>query len=76
VEVEVFEHRIGLVLKLFSNQPHIDILLVTEVDSVVSFIHLECAPFGCIGYLQYPIVTITMHIPGLCESSHYKIKLV
>ena len=57
VDVGVFEHRIGLVLILFSHQPGIEILLVTEVDSVISFIHLECAPFGCIGYLQYPIIT-------------------
>jgi hypothetical protein len=32
-------------------------LLVTEVDFVVSFIHLECAPFGYIGYVQVPIIT-------------------
>jgi hypothetical protein len=32
-------------------------LLVSEVDFVVSFVHLECAPFGCVGYLQTPITT-------------------
>jgi len=40
-----------------SYQSAVEILLVTEVDFVVSFIHLKCAPFGCIGYLQVPIIT-------------------
>ena len=38
-------------------QPGIKIMLVTKVDFVVSFVHLECAPFGFSGYLQYPIIT-------------------
>ena len=46
VGVGVLEHRIGPVLKLISFQPACKILLVSEEDSVVSFIHLECAPFG------------------------------
>jgi hypothetical protein len=32
-------------------------LLVTEVDFVVSFVHLECAPFGCSGNITVPIIT-------------------
>ncbi|MBZ5497859.1 MAG: hypothetical protein LAP85_15755, partial [Acidobacteriia bacterium] len=24
---------------------------------VVSFVHLECAPFGCISYMLIPIIT-------------------
>jgi hypothetical protein len=57
VGVGVFEHGIGLIFILFSYQPGAEIFLVTEVDFVVSFIHLKCAPFGCIGYLQVPIIT-------------------
>jgi len=57
VHIGIFEYGIGLVLVLLSYEPGIKILLVTEEDFVVSFIHLKCAPFGCIGYLQVPIIT-------------------
>jgi hypothetical protein len=57
VDVGIFEDSIGLVLVLLSYQPGVEILLVTEEDFVVSFVHLECAPFGCIGYIQFPIIT-------------------
>src|SRR5690606_21653594 len=53
----ILEHSVGLVFVLLSYQSGFEVLLVTEVDFVVSFIHLECAPFGCIGYLQVPIIT-------------------
>jgi hypothetical protein len=56
VDVGVFEHGLGLVFKLLSHQSGFEILLVTEVGFVVSFIHLECAPFGCIMVLQIPII--------------------
>jgi hypothetical protein len=47
-----------------------EILLVTEVDSVVSFIHLECAPYGCIGYLLFPIITNSdAHSRPICKYS-------
>jgi len=38
-------------------QSRFEILLVTEAGFVVSLIHLECAPIGCIGYLQIPIMS-------------------
>jgi hypothetical protein len=57
MDVRVFEHGIGLVRILLPFQSGIKILLVSEVDFVVSFVHLECAPFGCSGYMQYPIIT-------------------
>jgi hypothetical protein len=57
LDVGIFEHEIGLVLVLLSYEPGIKILLVTEDDFVVSFIHLECAPFGCSGYFNVPIIT-------------------
>jgi hypothetical protein len=58
MDIGIFKHGIGLVIILLSYQAGVKILLVTGVDFVVSFIHLECAPFGCIGYTQYPIITI------------------
>jgi hypothetical protein len=57
VDVRVFEHGVGLVWILLAFQSGFKILLVSEVDFVVSFVHLECAPFGCVGYLQTPITT-------------------
>jgi hypothetical protein len=57
VDVRVFEHGVSLVWILLPFQPDFKILLVSEVDFVVSFVHLECAPFGCIGYLQIPTIT-------------------
>jgi hypothetical protein len=56
VNVGVFEHGVGPILVLLSCQPSIEILLVTEKDFVVSFIHLECAPFGYISNMQVPII--------------------
>jgi hypothetical protein len=55
--IGIFKHGIGLVIILLSYQAGVKILLVTGVDFVVSFIHLECAPFGCIGSTQCPIIT-------------------
>jgi hypothetical protein len=45
-QVAVLKHRIGLVGVVLSFQPDIKIVLVLEVDCMVSFVHLECAPFG------------------------------
>jgi hypothetical protein len=53
----ILEHGIALILILSSHQPGFEILLVTEVGFVVFFIHLKCAPFGCIGNIQVPIIT-------------------
>jgi hypothetical protein len=70
VDVGIFEHRIGLILILLSYQPGVEIFLVTKIDFVVSFIHLECAPLGCIGYLQYPIITNSdAHSRVICKFS-------
>jgi len=40
-----FEHDIRLVFVAFSFQTNFKILLVSAADSVVSYIHLECAPY-------------------------------
>jgi hypothetical protein len=70
VDVGVFEHGAELVFILFSYQPGIEILLVTEEDFVVSFVHLKCAPFGCIGYIQFPIITNSdAHFSTILKSS-------
>jgi hypothetical protein len=53
--VAVFEPRVRLILELLPHQPGFKILLVSEVDFVVSFIHLECAPFDCIVNMLIPI---------------------
>jgi hypothetical protein len=48
MNVGVFEHGFRLILILLSHQSAFEILLVTEDDFVVSFIHLKCAPWGYI----------------------------
>jgi hypothetical protein len=65
VDVGIFEHRVGLVWVLLPFQSGFKILLVSEVDFVVSFVHLECAPFGGIGFCKFLLQPITTHIPGL-----------
>jgi hypothetical protein len=59
VNVGVLEHGIGLILVLLSYQPGLHILLVTDMDFVVSFINLKCAPFGYISYMIFPIILIS-----------------
>jgi hypothetical protein len=55
--VRLFEHRFGLILELLPLEPGFKILLVSEVDVMVSFFHLECAPVGCVRKTQIPITT-------------------
>ena len=70
VEVGIFEHRIGLIFILLSYQPGVEIFLVTKIDFVVSFIHLECAPFGCSGNINVPIITNSdAHFRVICKLS-------
>jgi hypothetical protein len=70
VDVGVFEHGFGLVLILLSHQTGFKILLVTKADFVVSFIHLKCAPFGCISNIQVPITTNNdTHFRHICNFS-------
>jgi hypothetical protein len=57
VDVGIFEHGVGLIRILLPRQSGFEILLVSKVDFVVSFVQLECAPFGYVGYLQTPITT-------------------
>ena len=44
--IGVLEHRLGLVFVMLPLQPLLKILLVSAQDFVVSFLHLERAPFG------------------------------
>jgi hypothetical protein len=63
VNVGVFEHRIGWIFILSSDQSGVQISLVTEEDFVVSFVRLECAPYGYISKSQVPIIAnIDAHI--------------
>jgi hypothetical protein len=55
VDVGVFEHGVGLIFELLPFQTGFKILLVSKVDFLVSFIHLECAPFDCSSNIQCPI---------------------
>jgi len=47
-----FENRLHLVFVVFPLQTNSKILLVSEVDFVVSYIHLECAPYCLLGFLR------------------------
>ena len=46
-DIASLENRLGLIFELFPLEPLGKFLLVTTQDFVVSFVHLECAPFGC-----------------------------
>jgi hypothetical protein len=41
------KHWFGLILELLPLNSFLKISLVTTQDSMVSFVHLGCAPFGC-----------------------------
>jgi hypothetical protein len=55
VNVRILEHAIRLVGILLPFQSGFKILLVSEVYFIISFVHLECAPFCRSGYSQFPI---------------------
>jgi hypothetical protein len=57
MDVRIFRDWVGLVWILLPFRSGLKILLVSEVDFVVSFVYLECPPFGCIGHLTIPIIT-------------------
>ena len=56
MDIPVPEHRGLFLFGVPSCPPGPKILLVTEVDFMVSLICLEWAPLGCIGYVQSPII--------------------
>jgi len=76
VDVGVFEHGIGLIFILLSYQSGFEILLVTEVDFVVSFIHPKCAPYGSSGNMLIPIIPNSDAHIRLAFKFSYKITLV
>ena len=57
-------------------QPNFKISLVSEVDSVVSYIQLECAPYCLLWLLLIPIITNNEAHPRLIYAFNMLFTLV